>query len=398
MLCVSSLAWAETEAEPSAKHALSLIVPEGLWVVQIEARKTTLTRRYNEHGDKESFAADLDNVSLDGTVFPALALLGAGVSLGTTALTTDVTSNREKITLGYGITEDFTAGVIFEYAKNQSQVGFGMSDGTVGFNPLFNAAQAVGVTNFPFAPVGAGVSPVGAEGVQNILTSPVFGYEYKRAQSTTISGIGDPVIGGLWRAYEDDNQSVVLGAAVRIGMAKADDPDNLFDVVVTDGSDDAFVQVDYFSRLGAGFDLQLKTVRIWQFEDTRTMRVPAPGQSLATLASKEDLTRNLGDYWTYDIALGKIIGDWRLGATWHRYQKKADTYTSRVGTDTTALSENTNILADQWRLSASWSGIDAWQQGSIPLPLIVKLEIQDTYRGQNMPDVFDTYLLITTLF
>lgn len=397
-LLISSAALAEDETSESAKHALALIAPEGRWVVQVEVRQTSFDKRFNQLEEEESLGASFDGIDLNNNIFPALALLGAGATLGTTALGADVASNRTRITLGYGLTEDITIGTILEYASIQSRANFSVAGGNVGFNPLFDANVAIGPTNFPFAPAGGAIAPVGTEGVQNILTSPAFGYTYKRIANATTSGAGDPILGGLWRAYKDDEQSIVIGAGYRPGIATADNPDDLFDVAVADGSNDIFTQLEYFRRLGAGFDLHLKTVRTWQFEDTRTMRVPALGQVLATAASKEDLKRNLGDYWEYDIELGKIMGDWRFSATWHRFDKSADSYVSNIGSNTDALTANTAILADQWRVSVSWSGIDAWQQGDIPLPLIVKLEVQDTYRGRNMPKAFDAYLLATTFF
>jgi hypothetical protein len=34
--------------------------------------------------------------------------------------------------------------------------------------------------------------------------------------------------------------------------------------------------------------------------------------------------------------------------------------------DTTALEVNTDILADQWRAAASWSGVEGWRSGALP--------------------------------
>ena len=62
------------------------------------------------------------------------------------------------------------------------------------------------------------------------------------------------------------------------------------------------------------------------------------------------------------------------------------------------LEQNTRILANQWRMSLSWSGIKAWKNGDFPLPLILKLETQNTYSGINMPKVWDVYLQATTFF
>ncbi len=98
------------------------------------------------------------------------------------------------------------------------------------------------------------------------------------------------------------------------------------------------------------------------------------------------------------MELGRSWGDWRGSLTWHRYDKLSDRYTSDLGTDTSALQANTRVYANQWRAALSWSGIKAWRQGHVPLPLIVRLEIQRTYEGRNFMNVRDIYLRVTTFF
>lgn len=391
--------WVVAESLPAASsHALVLLAPEGRWAMQVELRQNGYDKRYDAGSKKQSLGASFDGVNLDVAMFPAIGLLGPGASLGTTSLGADVQYKRLQITLGYGVTPDITVGTIMDYSTTRTNVNFSVVGGNVGFNPLYNPANPIGPANFPFAPAAGPVRPVGTQGVQQILTSPVFGFGYKPIQSATVSTFGDPAFGGLWRAYEDDAQSVVLGAAYRVGMAKNDDPDNLFDVVGSDSSNDVFVQAEYFRNFSMGTDVRLKTTRTWQFPDHVDRRVPASGQVLATLASKERLKRNLGDYWEYDVELGQAWGDWRVSGSWHRWQKNADTYTSSKGSHTAALMAFTQIDADQWRASLSWSGIHAWQDKGMPIPLIAKLEVQQTYRGRNMTDVKDIYLLLTTFF
>lgn len=128
------------------------------------------------------------------------------------------------------------------------------------------------------------------------------------------------------------------------------------------------------------------------------MRITQPGQLLATANSKERLRRDLGDYQEYDIELGHRWDNWRAATTWHLYTKAADRYRSDKDTDTSALENNTKVRADQWRASVSWSGINAWRQEKIPMPLIIKLEMQETYGGRNFPKVRDFYLQVTSFF
>lgn len=300
--------------------------------------------------------------------------------------------------MGYGITDNITAGFILPWTQTRSKVRFAVNGGNVGFNPRFNPALPVDAGNYPFAPVGGGVAPLGTAGVQALLSNPAFGYGYQPISGSTTSGLSDPTVGALWRFHRSEKDSAVLGLGARFGIAEEDDPDNLTDVPIDSGTTTLRARLEYFRDLGAGFDLRLLAEYKMQLADTVTMRVPAPGALLAPASSKEKLRRDLGDYEEYDIELGYSWSDWRASATWHRYHEPADQYTSRLGTNTAALEANTEILADQARLGLSWSGVKAWQAGKVPLPLIVKLEMQDTFDGRNFVKVRDFYLRITSFF
>ncbi len=400
LLCHTLSAVAAENAVPAAAvHGLSLVAPKDRWVARAELRSNRFDRQFDDRGERVANGAEFDAVDIDAGVFPLLALLGPGASLGTSHLSSRVSTRRLEITLGYGFTENFTAGVILPFGRTHNSVDFSVTGGNVGFNPGFDSAQPASPTNPPLLPVGGGApAPAGTSGVAEILTNPLFGFGYAGVGSSTTSGPGDPTLGFLWRFYHDDASSLVLGSGLRLGVNEEDDPDDLFDVPMDDGSTDLLAQLDYFRNLGHRFDLRLQAKYTYQRADRRTLRVAAPGELLPTAASREELERDLGDYWEYDVELGRSFGDWRLSGTWHRWDKQADRYRSDFGTNTSALEADTAILADQWRLALSWSGINAWRNGHLPLPLIAKLELQETYRGRNMPDVRDLYLVITAVF
>lgn len=382
----------------AAAHALAPLAPEGRWVTRIELRRNGYDHRYNSQGEREPLAAAFDGITLDAAVFPALAALGAGATLGTTALASEVAIERAELAFGYGVTPDLTLGATINYGRTETQVAFDLSGGNTGWNPSFNPSSPIGPSNFPFAPVGGGAAaPMDAAGLNQILTSPVFGYGYMPAASTETTELGNTLIGVLWRSLRTDRTALVWGLGYRFGLSDGDNPDNLFDVPLDDGSNDLIGQVEYFRNWGA-IDLRAMVKRTLQRADKKTMRVPQPGAILAAEASKESLARNLGDAWEYDLELGRGLGDWRLSATWHRWDKSADRYTSPSGQDTTALETNTHIDTNQWRLAVSWSGINTWRRGLMPMPLIAKLEMQETYEGHNMVDVRDVYLFLTTFF
>lgn len=389
---------AETAPPASSSHALALLAPQGHWVGRMELRANGYDSRYDASGQREPLGAVFDGITLDAQVFPALAALGPGASLGDTAFTSEVDLQRVEFTLGYGLTDDLTVGGILNAGRSRNRIDLRVSGGNVGWNPTFDPSLPVGPGNFPFAPAGGGVAPLDAGGISQLLINPVFGYGYAPLRSSRTSGFGDLTLGLMWRFYRRDADSLVLGLGVRRDLSGGDNPDDLFDVPLGDGSTDLLGQLEYFRDLGHGFDLRLLAKRTLQMADHVVSRVPAPGTLLAPASSKERLARNLGDYWEYDAELGHSWGDWRVSGTWHRWQKGADSYRSPSGRDTTMLTAGTAIQANQWRVSVSWSGIEAWRRRVLPLPLIVKLELQDTYQGRNMTDVRDVYLQLTSAF
>lgn len=396
--CLNAVLLADEPLASASAHALAPIAPEGRWVTRLEVRQNGYDHRYNNDGKREELGAVFDGVALDSGVFPALALLGNGASLGTTSLQSEVSLERVEWTLGYGLTKNLTVGGIINYGRIDTQVNFAVHDGNVGWHPAFDSSAPIDAGNFPFAPVGGGASAaMTASDINRILTNPAFGYNYDAIGDAQTSGAGDLLLGMLWRFYDVKPQSMVLGLGVRQGLARADNPDNLFDVPLNDGGSDLVAQWDYYYQWGS-YDFRGEAKRTVQLADKATLRVPAPGEVLALASSKERLSRDLGDFWEYDLELGYRWQDWRFSTTWHRWQKEADGYRSSSQQDTSALEDNTAIRADQWRLAVSWSGIHAWQAGRMPLPLIVKLEMQETYAGRNMVDVRDVYLIATTFF
>ncbi|MBL7002404.1 MAG: hypothetical protein ISR69_00070 [Gammaproteobacteria bacterium] len=383
----------------SALHGLEFIAPENRFTLRVEIRNNSFNQLYDQNGNKQDAGALLNGVELNSSVFPDLANFGASTSLGKTNFQTDVKTERTEFTIGYGISKNLTVGLIIPYGKVTTQGIFSINGGNVGFNPAFNPALPSSLSNPALLPVGLGpTEPVDTSGVQSIISSPAFGYAYEPLKTTHWEGQGDPTLGFLWRVHKSDYDALIIGGGIRFGMADDIDPDDFLQVPIDDGSTDLRARIEYYLSLSHNFDLKLSSELTYQSKDNVTRRVPAVGELLALASSKELLTRNLGNYYEVDIGLGKTINNWRIATTWHHYQKSADKYTSPLGNDTSALEQNTQLFANQWRTSISWSGISSWQKGELPLPLIIQLEVQKTYDAENFPKVDDLYLQLTSFF
>jgi len=400
VLSAQPLAAQETSIpSSSAVHGLEFIAPKDRFVIRVELRTNGYDQIFDENSNKQALGASLDGINLNSSLLPALTPFGNTASLGTTNFKANVKTQRTEFTLGYGISDDLTVGVIIPYGKVTTNANFTVQGGNIGFNPAFDATQSPSVTNPPLLPVGLGpTSPVGTAGVQAILSDPAFGFAYKPLKTTDWEGLGDPTLGVLWRVNKSSVDSLIIGGGIRFGMAEDVDPDDLLQQPIDDGSTDLRARIEYYRDLSQGFDLKLAAEFTYQSEDSVTRRIPTVGALLATSSSKESVSRKLGNYREFDIGVGKVFNDWRFSTTWHRYVKSADRYSSNKNTDTTELEKNTELFANQWRATISWSGINAWQQKKIPLPLIVQLEVQKTVEAKNFPEVTDVYLQLTSFF
>ncbi len=342
----TSVTTSEPALPAATAHALDGMAPAGHWAARLTLLRNGYDRRYDDRKDR---------VDLDAEANQALAAFGV-------KLDSEVTTEFAELLLGYGVSENLTLGAIVPYARTTSRL---------------KLAEA---------------APGGIAAVQGTLAA--LGYAGATPLATrAVSGWSDPTLGALWRFHKRARDSAVFGFGVRFGVAPADDPDDPADIPPGDGSTDLRFRLEYFRDLGSGWDLRLLGEHQVQLPDEVVMR---PGGVFSV--GKEKLKRNLGDYQEFDIELGKAWGDWRVSGTWHRYQEVPDRYTSRIGTDTSALSANTDTLADQLRFGITWSGVRAWRAGKLFMPLIVKLEMQDAVRGRNFVDVRDVYLRVTGLF
>lgn len=393
-LCTTVMVAEEISTE--RQHALSNLAPKGKFVFRVEGKTRTTEYSYNNRGDRVRLGNELNAVNLNQDVFASLAPFGVGASLGTTASSMEFESERGEISFGYGVTDDLTVGVIMPFGTVKSKVDFSVNGANLGNNPNYNPALAPSATNLPYLPTRMGVAPIGTADIQALLTSPTYGY--KPIASTRTTGLADPTIGLLYQALKSKDSSLVLATGVDIGIAKEDDPDNLVDVPINNGNSALRFRAEYYKNLANNWDFFVKAEYGIEFEDSVTKRVPQAGELLAPKSSTEKVKRNLGDYRSYELSVGKSVKNWRYAGRLYRLEKDADDYTSSIGTDVTALETNTAGYANQWEAEISWSGVEAWAKGNLAMPLIVSLAYKDTFGGKNGLDWNELYFRATTFF
>ena len=149
---MNPLASAEDTLLSSSSHGLSFLAPKGHWGTRLEFRTNSYDEIYDKNGKKFSLGSELSKVNLDAHIFPVLGAFGPSASLGQTFLSAEVSTKLTELTLGYGITDDLTFGVIIPYGKVSTKASFKITGGNVGFNPDFDATKPPSPTNFPLTP------------------------------------------------------------------------------------------------------------------------------------------------------------------------------------------------------------------------------------------------------
>ena len=363
--------------------------------MKFEAQSKSAKMFYNSSGEHVKLGSEFDEININQNIFPQLALYGTEATLGKTHLDIEIDSKYFELTTGYGITDSLTLGVIIPYRDIKKTINFSVSGGNLGVNPIFDSGESISLSNLPYLPVGNGITPITTAQIQEIFTGEEL--QYKPLETKNISGFADPTIGLLWNAYSTDDSSLLLSSGYRFGIQEGD-PDRVIDTTISSGSSTIRLQAVYLKDLPYNFDLYSRFEYGIELEGKVTKRVPKKGEIPAPKSSKESLTRDLGDYKIYEIGLGKRWGDWRTSLNWYRAQKESDSYSSSKGTDVTALETHTSGYLNQWKTSISWSGINMWEKGSFPFPLVVSLVYRDTYDGKNTPDYQDIYLQLTSFW
>jgi len=380
-------------------HFLTGMVPEGRSALQLETRYGKTDAFIDKDGNKVSFMRDLDGLNIDPQVLPLLGLFGPAASLGTLEMSSDISGYKYELTYGYGVTENLSVGFILPYGSITHHINAKSVNANLAINPVFDPSTAISPINSPFIPHVPGVTQqADFEAIQFIVTSPDFGFEYERIQTVTTEGVLDPTVGLRWHIPLTEHWSAVLAPGVRIGHADKNNPDDLFDVQWADGSTDILLGVDVVGWIADNWAMRTRLKYTWQTPDTIEARAYSVDQALVPKSNLEVLDRDLGDRLESLIELDYIRASWLWGARLEHSNKQQDNYSSPRGQDVSGLEEETDNFETSFVLRVQWSGINAWRNQKLPIPVILTARIQTTIDGENVVDSDNLFLTITTIF
>jgi len=345
------------------------LLPAGRHALRAEIRYGEATQRYDNDGQRLDLFSSFNGVPINAVLNPVLLGLPAGTNLGTTQLRSQASGERLRFTYGYGIGDDLTAGAMFGWSRVRNKIDY----------------QVVGAA-IPNATATAQAALVG-------------GYGYKPIASTTTESPTDANFGVRWRFAKGDNWSNVLTPVLRLGLAEADDPDNLVDLQLEDGSDDLQLALEHFHQWSGGWEMWSAVQYTHSLADKVWARPFAVGAlPLVPKANSEKLERQLGDAWSANLQGGRRIGDWRWFGRLEYTRNSAADFTSARGQDVTGLEAVTAGFTLKGWLGLSWSGIRGYLADGRGVPAIVTAQYETVLDGRNAVKTDNLNLSVTMPF
>jgi hypothetical protein len=340
------------------------LLPAGRQVLIAETRIGSGTTYFNNQSREEPLLSGFNNLPLN-----VLLASPPPPNLGVTQLHAKLSGQRVNFTYGYGLTDNLTAGFIMGWGKLTNRVEFSV--------------------------VGADI-PNATATFQNVLASAPYGY--KPVGTTVAEGALDPQIGVRWRVAHDEKRSTILVPAIRIGIAKKDDPDNLMDVHLTDGSSALMLAAEQRYRSRAA-ELRAYVQYTLPLADKFRARPYAAGSSpLVPQTATETLDRKMGGMWKLELESAKRWNSWRAMARVEYSRTAATRYSSPSGQATSGLEANTEGWDVVARTGVSWNRFDDYLANHSGWPVMLAVEYSSLLDGRNVAQSDNFYLTATLPF
>jgi hypothetical protein len=230
------------------------------------------------------------------------------------------------------------------------------------------------------------------------LTHSIYGFQYNRIASYGRTEVLDPMIGARWRVSDEADSTMVLAPTLRIGLAPQADPNNLLDIPVAEGNNAVKLGIEHARALRSGMEIRLFGQYTIQAPDEVTARARSAAEGMVPVSRTETLNRRLGNVLEASVEVARRVGDWRLAARLEESFKDPDHFYSSRHQDVSGLEAHTDTHASTGALLASWNGIPAFQEGRMPLPMLVSFQISRVLEGKNVYLSQYVYVTVTVPF
>jgi hypothetical protein len=249
----------------------------------------------------------------------------------------------------------------------------------------------------------AAATIVGAGDMVRILTDSAFGVRARLGTRTTTS-IGDIEVGAMLQLLNTVSRDslqrygsgvrAAVGATLRLGTGRADDPDDFADVPSGDGQHDVELRTQWDLVLGSHVELGLGGRYVLQLADRETVRITEPHQPFAAYWRRQDVGRDLGDVVDVQVTPRIAVGSFfSLMAQYRARRKAEDRHTGRFETtddfgepvtlDAAILDAETEQREDRVSIGLSYSTLTSVARKRARIPLEIFLQYGESIRGSG---------------
>jgi hypothetical protein len=378
------------------------VLPKGVWNAALSGTHTfPMKERFNPDGDTESVAKYF-NANLNSDVFPQLGALDqaffggtpGAATIGTSQVDFQYEANEMKLSIQYGITNKFTAGIIVPYLwqkTNVKKVNLDTTNATVGTNPGFGGPGPFG--GVPLIPIAAGGVPLTTADAQGLLGPgltingilvPGTGLGYKPIQTWEENGFGDIQLGGRYQYFSTEDWQLAFTGGIQFPTGQTEDPNNLIDLGFGTGCYALLFRLnnDYKGIKDLVLDVTFKAdVSLPGKVEKRVTDLQHP---LTSPANLEKVNITIGT--VYEIDLGGTYGfykGWNLGAMYGYAWKEKNKVSGSKNLDYAALEANTDWTYQYVSFDLTYSTIPLFREKKFFAPFTVTLRYEDLFAGTN---------------
>jgi hypothetical protein len=378
------------------------VLPKGVWNAVVAGNHYfPMKERFNPDGDAESVSKYF-NANLNSNVFPQLAALDnaffggtpGAATIGASQISFQYEVDEMKLSLQYGVTDRFTAGILVPYfwmKTNVTQANLNTANATVGKNPGFGQPGPLG--SVPLIPIAAGGVPLTTADAQGLLGPgltingilvPGTGLGYQPIQTWVENGFGDIQLGGRFQYFSTEDWQLAFTGAIQFPTGKTEDPNNLVDLNFGTGC------YALLFRLNNDY----KGIKDLVLDATFKVDVSLPGKvekrvtdaqhPLVPQSNLEDVDITIGSI--YRIDLGGTYGfskGWNLGAMYSYSWKDKNKVSGSKNLNYAALEANTDWTFHYGSVDLTYSTIPLFREKKFFAPFTVTLHYENVFAGTN---------------
>ncbi len=374
------------------------VLPKGVWSVVVEGTTyLPIKERFNKDGKTESAAKDF-NATLDSGIFPDLSAIetafgmppGSG-NIGRSVVGFKYQETKVELTIGRGITDRLTVGLILPYLwwENRVDAFLDSTNATLGKNPFFGTPTDP-FGGAPLVPVALGGQPLTTEDAQALISSgldingarAIDGLGFKRIETWTADGWGDIQGGAKYQFFRTDDWRLAFTAGVQLPTGKVDDPNNLVDRGFGTGAA-ALIFLsnnDYTGIRGLVLDGTVK-YSLYLPHSVNLRVVSDPHKPLTGRVEKVD--RDLGDILELEGSASYEFLEGACASVLYRFGRGFRDKVTGPGGRIPSLEAETDYTEQVVVAGLSYSTVPRFLRKSFPIPLTVFGTYRNRFYGTN---------------